>query len=201
MKLGREAAIAAHRRELARLPARYRGCPLCGLVDGFPRDVCVLAETPHALALLSRYQLRRGHVLVLPKRHVETWTEIDWDEWRDVQRLSWEAGRTLERALAPERVYVATLGARSNVPTTFPHLHVHVVPVYESDARSKPSNVFTWKNGLDLPSQDEAAAMRSALTAAWTRAPRDETAARRAPTRARRRSVRGRGSARAGTEG
>jgi diadenosine tetraphosphate (Ap4A) HIT family hydrolase len=141
---------------------------MCGLVDAFPRDVRVLATSRHAIAVLSRYQLRRGHVLVLARRHVERWSDVAWNEWRDVQRLSWEAARAIERAFDPVRVYAATLGANGKVaPTSFPHLHVHVVPIYESDERGKPSNVFTWKHGLVKPSSREAAAVQRALVDAW----------------------------------
>jgi len=166
--LPRPTAIAAHRRELARLPARYGHCPMCGLVDAFPNDVKVLAETKHAIAVLSRYQLRRGHVLVVSRRHVETWSGVGWNEWRDVQHLAFDAAQAIERAFDPVRVYSATLGSTGRVsPTSFPHLHVHVVPIYEDDERGKPSNVFTWKHGLSRPTARESAALQRRLIAAW----------------------------------
>ena len=143
---------------------------MCGLVDAYPSDVKVLAKTRHAIAVLSRYQLRRGHVLVLSRRHVETWKDVTWTEWRDVQRLAFEAARAIERAFDPVRVYAATLGANGRVaPTSFPHLHVHVVPIYEDDERGKPANVFTWRHGLSKPTAREANALQRALVAAWKR--------------------------------
>ena len=141
---------------------------MCGLVDAYPGDVKILAKTRHAIAVLARYQLRRGHVLVLSRRHVETWGDVTWTEWRDVQKLAFEAARALERAFDPVRVYAATLGANGRVaPTSFPHLHVHVVPIYEDDERGKPANVFTWRHGLAKPTAREANALQRALVAAW----------------------------------
>ena len=156
------------------MPERFGGCPLCGLVGGHPDDVRVLAERPAALAILSRYQLRVGHVLVVARRHVETWTELAWDDGLDMQRLAWEAARAIERAFRPVRVYAATLGATNKEsPTTFPHLHVHVVPIYDGDDRDKPANVFTWAHGLEIPSSDEADARARALRDAWAEASKD----------------------------
>jgi diadenosine tetraphosphate (Ap4A) HIT family hydrolase len=143
---------------------------MCGLVDAYPDDVKVLAKNRHAIAVLSRYQLRRGHVLVLARRHVEQWTDVGWHEWREVQRLAFEASQAIERAFDPVRVYSATLGSNGKVaPTSFPHLHVHVVPIYESDERGKPSNVFTWKHGLSKPTESESRKLQRELVAAWKR--------------------------------
>src|SRR5260221_13997223 len=141
---------------------------MCGLVDSYPKDVRVLARSKHAIAVLSRYQLRRGHVLVVARRHVESWGDVGWNEWRDVQRLAWEAAGAIQRAFDPVRVYAATLGANGRTaPTSFPHLHVHVVPIYDRDERGKPSNVFTWKNGLHRPSAMESRDLQRALMTAW----------------------------------
>ena len=111
MHLPRDEAIAAHVEERAALPAHFDGCGLCGLAAAHPPDVITLAERPHAVAILARYALRRGHVLVLTRRHVERYRALSWAEHRDVQRLTWEAARAIERALSPARVFAAALGA------------------------------------------------------------------------------------------
>jgi diadenosine tetraphosphate (Ap4A) HIT family hydrolase len=73
---------------------------------------------------------------------------LEWDAYAGLQKLAWEAARTLERALQPRRVYVAALGSSSPLAKSFPHLHLHVVPLYDDSEASKPANIFSWAHGV-----------------------------------------------------
>src|ERR1700679_1984741 len=91
-------------REAAALPGHFDGCVMCALAAGHPPDVEVLAELPACVAVLDRLATRRGHVLVVLRRHAESIAAIPWSEYAEVQRLAWEAACTLERALRPRRI-------------------------------------------------------------------------------------------------
>lgn len=154
-------------REAAALPACHRGCAMCGLVAGHPGDLQILAERPAAVAVLDRLGNRPGHVLVILRRHVESIAEMPWGEYAAVQRLCWEAARAMDRALGPRRVFVAALGSATALPMTFPHHHVHVVPLYDGGEADRPSEVLTWKHGVFLYGEEEARGLAAALRAAW----------------------------------
>ena len=149
---------------IARLEAeRGDGCPMCALAAGAP----VLAATEHAVAVLDRYAARPGHVLVVLRRHEETLAALAWDEFASLQRLVWEVARALEATLAPRRLYVAALGSAVPLATSFPHVHVHVIPLADGTEVDRPAAVFTWAHGMYVfESADEEAALLTRLRAA-----------------------------------
>jgi histidine triad (HIT) family protein len=108
----------------------------------------LLAEHEHGVATLGRFAATRGHVMVVPRRHVERLSDIPSAIYREVQHLAWQAAVTLERTLGAKRVYVASLGSATPRPTSFQHLHIHVVPIYDDDERARPSYVFSWSRGV-----------------------------------------------------
>lgn len=162
----REEAIADATRELAMLPAKAGGCPLCALVGGHtPSEV--LARSEHAVAMLDRYPAREGHVVIATRAHVTGVAHLDETAWLDVQRLAHQAAVALERTLAPRRTFVAALGSDETLPTSFAHVHVHVVPVFETGDDARPAKVLSWSSGVGKYEGDEAALLGDRLRAAW----------------------------------
>ncbi len=137
------------------------GCVACALAGGEP-----LASSTHAVVVLSRFPVRWGHLLVVLREHVERLDEVSPEAWLDASALAHAAGRAVERSLDPARCYVASLGtSEPDLPMTFPHLHLHVIPVEERGAR--PAEVLTWKHGVYEGTDAEWAALRDQLRAAW----------------------------------
>jgi diadenosine tetraphosphate (Ap4A) HIT family hydrolase len=169
-RVDRAEAMDLLAREAAALPAHHRGCAMCGMATGHPPDLQVLAERPGALAVLDRLATRRGHVLVILRRHAESIAEMPWPEYAEVQRLAWEAARALERTLRPRRIFVAALGAASQLPMSFPHQHVHVLPLFDGGESDRPSEVLTWRHGVWLYTPDEARELADSLRAGWDEA-------------------------------
>ncbi|MEO8183625.1 MAG: HIT domain-containing protein [Deltaproteobacteria bacterium] len=146
--------------------AAFGGCVMCRLASPEHAHEWI-AESVHGVVALDGYGATRGHLLVIARRHVECASDLDWPVFSDLQRLVWQASRALEAELEPARVYVASLGAIRPLPMSFPHHHTHVVPVYETDERARPANVFSWNSGVVRYDQAEAdqlcARLRGAL--------------------------------------
>lgn len=153
--------------DAAELDARFSGCALCAVVAGASPGRVVLAENAAAVAILDRYAARPGHVVVVLRRHVEALADLPWEEYAAVQRLAWEASVAMQRVLAPKRILVASLGAARRIATSFPHHHVHVIPLAEGDARDRPAEVLTWSHGVHVYEPAEAAEWAARLRAAW----------------------------------
>ncbi len=149
---------------LAALAAeRSAGCRMCELVV----ELEPIVAREHAIAILDRYASRPGHILVVARRHEERVAGLAWAEYEAIQRLAWELARAVERTLAPRRIYVAALGSADPIDTSFPHFHVHVVPLTDGGELDRPANVFTWQHGVDVfESEAEEAALRDRLRAA-----------------------------------
>lgn len=132
---------------LARLGGAPRACLPCSLAATPSAHADRVAESEHAIAQLSRYPVRWGHVLVVLRRHVTCLADIDGEVFGDASRLAHRVGVALELELEPARCYVAALGTDvPGLPMTFAHLHFNVVPVPESGAR--PRDVLTWSHGV-----------------------------------------------------
>jgi diadenosine tetraphosphate (Ap4A) HIT family hydrolase len=141
---------------------------MCALASG--RDPSLLVhENAHGAVLLDRFGSRRGHLLVVAKRHVENVSAFEWEEYAELQRLGFDACRVLEGALQPKRVYVAVLGASTAMATSYPHYHVHLVPICEDDARARPAQVFSWSAGVVIYEPQEAAELVAQLGSVWPR--------------------------------
>lgn len=143
------------------------GCVMCALVSRAPSTPELLRESEHGVVLLDRFGAREGHLLVVSRAHVEDTLGLGWDVYQDLQRLAYEGAQVVTRLLAPARVFIAVLGASEALPMSFPHFHIHVLPVYDTDERSRPAHVFSWSAGVLVYEDEEAAALAARLRAAF----------------------------------
>lgn len=142
---------------------RTTDCVMCGTARGDRPSWHRVGESTHAVAVLDRLATSRGHCIVIAKRHVERVGAFSPEEWLDLQRLVLGVTARIESALEPTRVYVASLGSPTALRTTFPHVHVHLVPIYGNEDRWRPARVFTWQEGVWVYDDSEADALADAL--------------------------------------
>jgi diadenosine tetraphosphate (Ap4A) HIT family hydrolase len=143
------------------------GCVLCALVGRASSSPDLVHEGEHGVVLLDRFGTREGHLLVISRAHAEDTLELGWDVYRELQRLAYEGARVVTRSLAPARIFIAVLGASAALPMSFPHFHIHVLPVYDTDERARPAHVLSWSAGVLVYEDAEAAALAERLRAAW----------------------------------
>ncbi len=104
-------------------------CEFCAIVAG-SAPAHVVLDDDVAVGFLDVRPLFPGHVLVVPRDHVETLTDLPVDAvgpyWERVQRL---AG-AVERGCGASGSFVAI---NNRVSQSVPHLHAHVVPRTKGD--------------------------------------------------------------------
>ncbi|QNK02920.1 HIT family protein [Dyella telluris] len=101
-------------------------CPFCEIVAG-RLEASVVAQTAHALAFLDLRQAVPGHVLVVPKAHVEDIYAIDPTVAGDVMQLGVRVAHALRDAFhAPGLNLWQSNGAAAGQEV--PHFHLHVQP-------------------------------------------------------------------------
>ena len=96
-------------------------CIFCKIIDGKVRSYKV-GENDTAIAVLDVNPFSPGHCLVIPKRHVPWWYEMDEKEIQGVFGLAKEVSQKIMKAFAPEFVSMYARGKR------IPHAHIFVVP-------------------------------------------------------------------------
>jgi histidine triad (HIT) family protein len=130
--------------------ARGSGCGMCDAA----RELAPIAASEHAVAVLDRYACRPGHVLVILRRHAERIAALPWSEYEAMQRLAWEVAGAVETVFAPRRIYIAALGSAIPLATSFPHVHLHVIPLVDGGEVDRPASVLTWANGMYIFESD-----------------------------------------------
>ncbi len=162
-KLGAAEASRLVDDAVAALDVRHRGCVMCAIASGEHDADLVVQRTAQGVVVVDRFAATRGHLMVVLPEHVEHVARLEWERYAALQRLAWESARALDALLAPRRIFVAALGASTPLSKTFPHLHLHVVPVYEEGEAGRPANVFSWSHGVWVYEKGEAAALASEL--------------------------------------
>jgi histidine triad (HIT) family protein len=106
-------------------------CVFCNIIAKTTPAQVVL-EDDLTIAFLDARPLFPGHVLLVPKTHVETLADADpsllGPLFANVQRLMRALGH--EEGLAAEGTFVAV---NNKISQSVPHLHVHVVPRRKKD--------------------------------------------------------------------
>lgn len=83
-----------------------------------------------AVAFLDHRPLFAGHVLLIPRHHVTTMTELPEGDVGPFFRIAQRLETAVERAMSAEGSFVAI---NNIVSQSVPHLHVHIVPRRRKD--------------------------------------------------------------------
>jgi len=166
--ISKEAALTRLSEHKQALLADQSACVMCALANGASRPALV-AESAHGAVLLDRFGCRYGHLMVVAKQHIERASLLEWAVYADLQRLVFDATQVIDACFKPARVFTATLGAAVELPQTYSHYHVHVIPVYETDERARPARVLSWSEGVVVYDDAEAEAICRQLVEAWPR--------------------------------
>ncbi|MBM3316085.1 HIT family protein [candidate division WOR-3 bacterium] len=103
-------------------------CPFCQIVAG-KASARVVYEDEHTLAFLDAHPISRGHSLVIPKKHVEWFTDMEPQDGiaGPFLKACYVVARKVRRAYDCEYVTLLIRGTR------VPHLHMLVIPTVEGE--------------------------------------------------------------------
>ncbi len=106
-----------------------QGCAFCAIVAGESAADVVLDE-PDLLGFLDRRPVFRGHVLLVPRTHVETLPDLP----AGLRDPFLEAAQRLATAVVDGLGAQGSFVAMNNIVSqSVPHLHLHVVPRTKGD--------------------------------------------------------------------
>ncbi|MEU2080645.1 HIT family protein [Streptomyces albus] len=104
-------------------------CVFCAIVAG-ELPAHRVHEDGAVVAFLDRRPLFPGHVLVVPRRHLETLTDLPVGSVGSYFTAVRLVAAAVERAMAADGTFVAQ---NNRVSQSVPHLHTHVVPRRRKD--------------------------------------------------------------------
>ena len=110
----------------------------------------ILRRFDHTVAILNRYPYNAGHMMLLPRRHVESLDKLSSKERAELMELTSQSVEILKKALKAEGLNVGiNLGkaAGAGIPS---HLHVHILPRWTGDTNFVPAIGETKVISFDL---------------------------------------------------
>ncbi|MBM0256524.1 HIT family protein [Micromonospora sp. 4G55] len=105
------------------------GCVFCGIVAGEVPAFRV-ADEPDGVAFLDTRPVFKGHVLVVPRTHLISLSDLLADALPGYFRLVQRLAVAVETGLGAGGTFVAM---NNKVSQSVPHLHTHVVPRTKGD--------------------------------------------------------------------
>lgn len=106
-------------------------CVFCSIAAGSQPESRVW-DDDQTIAFMSLRQQRRGHVLVIPRSHVENIFGLDHETGAAVMATTIRVARAVEAAFRPEGLHLwQSNGAAANQEV--PHFHMHVMPRWHGD--------------------------------------------------------------------
>ncbi len=107
-------------------------CPFCKMGKHELNHVPVL-EDREVLAIMDLYPATPGHVLVLPKKHIETLYEIPTDLGARIMATTIMLAKVIKEKLTPDGLNLIQANEIA-AGQTVAHFHLHIVPRYQGDA-------------------------------------------------------------------
>ena len=104
-------------------------CAFCAIVAGDLPAATVLDE-PDVVGFLDVRPVFPGHVLLVPRAHYDTLTDLPIDLLVPLFEAAQRTARAVVAALGAQGTFVAM---NNVVSQSVPHLHVHVVPRTKGD--------------------------------------------------------------------
>ena len=81
-------------------------------------------EDEKYLAFLDIRPLSKGHILVIPKKHYETFLDMPADEEKELFAKVQEISKDVKEKLGAKLIFLLVMGEE------VPHVHVHIIPYY-----------------------------------------------------------------------
>lgn len=101
-------------------------CPFCNV------DRDRILESEHCFAIYDKYPVNSGHVLVISRRHVEDYFDLNEEEVAGLWEMVAELRLFLEDEFHPQGFNVG-FNVGEEAGQTIDHVHIHIIPRYTGD--------------------------------------------------------------------
>lgn len=116
-------------------------CPFCDIANDEEHQR-IVASNKFAYAIRDGYPISKGHTLLIPKRHISSFFDLDREEQAALTSLLAEQREELIRV---HNVVDFNVGINDGplAGQTVPHCHIHLIPRYDGDV-SDPRGGIRW---------------------------------------------------------
>lgn len=92
----------------------------------------LVLENELACAFFDKYPVSKGHLLIIPKRHIKTYFDCTMEEKIAIDELLTKGKSLLDDRYSPTG-YNGGFNAGRDAGQTVFHCHIHLIPRYEGD--------------------------------------------------------------------
>ena len=102
-------------------------CPFCNLPE-----VRIIERSEHGMVIRDGFPISPGHTLIIPKRHIGSFFDLNIAERSDLLGLLDKAKTALDNEFNPNGFNIG-INDGPAAGQTVPHLHIHLIPRYNGD--------------------------------------------------------------------
>jgi len=106
-----------------------------------------IAENTYGFAIYDEFPVNKGHALIIPKRHFESYFDATHEEITGLYALMNDVKEIVDDEFSPDGynvgVNVGEWGGQ-----TIMHLHMHMIPRYKGDVENPRGGIRKFKDEL-----------------------------------------------------
>ena len=123
-------------------------CPFC-LIEEEKAPAYLIHNDARTISFLDIMPFAEGHTLVIPRNHVELFSELDHDTLASLFIAAAKVARLLKRRLGVEGINVLVNEGKV-AGQVVPHVHIHLIPRKLGDEPIFSERVQAEKSTLEL---------------------------------------------------
>ena len=120
---------------------KIRGCIFCraGKAGKSKNEQNFVVErSPHSFIILNAFPYNNGHLMAVPRRHVDALDKLNDGEILDLYKSTLRAIRLLQKTLKPDGFNVGMNLGKIAGAGIEKHIHIHIVPRWQGDTNFMP---------------------------------------------------------------
>ena len=114
-------------------------CVFCGLEKAIDKSRIIFNDSTW-LAILDGYPVSKGHTLLIPKRHCETYFDLNDREMETLPTMIRMLKAHLDDEFHPDG-YNIGVNCGESAGQTVMHCHIHIIPRYNGDCENPRGGV------------------------------------------------------------
>lgn len=100
----------------------------------------IIIENEGAFAIYDGFPVSKGHVLIIPKKHIKDYFEADLQTKEQLWKLIDECKTIVDKKYSPNG-YNIGINCGGAAGQTVMHLHIHLIPRYNGDIENPRGGV------------------------------------------------------------
>ena len=100
----------------------------------------IILENEDAFAVNDVFPVSKGHILIIPKKHIDNYFDADEDTKMQLWKLVDECKKMADKKFGPQGYNIGiNCGEAAGQPVM--HLHIHLIPRYKGDIQNPKGGV------------------------------------------------------------